>query len=545
MTRQRVLWILLGVGAGVLVPSTSAAASTWTVCPSGCAFTQLAPALAQARDGDTISVGAGTFMGGVTVAHSVRIVGAGAKSTVISGGGPVMTIGVNGATTEPTVSLSGLTLTGGVATSSPVCGPNCGAPNYVTATALGGGLFIPPGANGTGATVTVTDSVISGNRATPTTTVPSARATCPGEVPCAFASGGGGGIATWGVTTLSGTAVTGNVVSGSISDADGGGVLVMAGGLTLLRSAVDGNAAIAAPPVGRFAEGGGIFVGNGVSLTTRNSSVSGNRVVLTSAFAHPYPKQSGDSDQSQANGGGIHAGDDGQTTIRNSRLDGNTIDVTDVNGEPVGFDAGLCTCGENTLVVANSSISNNRVTVTVGSQADSGPSGPSAFEIDGPATVSNSRIVGNVTTVTSAAGAAQALGAIGGFQASPDTATISDSRISDNTVTATSGTGSVLVKGAGLTNDGVMLLLRDRISRNTGTATGPTGDAQGGGIFNGVVFGQPPVTLTLRQTQVRGNALRGSAGVKLAGGGLYTVGFTPVLDRSHVRHNTPDDCVGC
>ena len=51
------------------------------------------PALAAAHRGDTITIGPGTYAGGVTIDVSVKLV-AGSGATIISGGGPVLTIGV-------------------------------------------------------------------------------------------------------------------------------------------------------------------------------------------------------------------------------------------------------------------------------------------------------------------------------------------------------------------------------------------------------------------------------------------------------------------
>src|SRR4029079_17981849 len=96
---------------------------------------------------------------------SILRVGAGAGSTVIRGGGPVLTIGTFGAASEPTVSISGVKITGGRTTSSP---DEMGG----DARASGGGIFVPPAADfAAGATVTVRDSVISGNKAAPTKTL--------------------------------------------------------------------------------------------------------------------------------------------------------------------------------------------------------------------------------------------------------------------------------------------------------------------------------------------------------------------------------------
>jgi hypothetical protein len=192
-----VVTTLLSAGAG------AASAATLNVCPSGCPYTQIAPAVAAAKSGDTIRVGPGTYRGGITVDVSVRLAGAGAGSTIIRGGGHVLTIGAFGASSEPVVSISGVTITGGVARSSPESVPLVGQEGVWAA---GGGVEIPPQAIPAnslpvnGATVTISDSLIIGNRADPAAAVPSG-ITCPGGFPagqCPFAQAAGGGIDSWG-----------------------------------------------------------------------------------------------------------------------------------------------------------------------------------------------------------------------------------------------------------------------------------------------------------------------------------------------------------
>jgi hypothetical protein len=123
-----------------------------------------------AHDGDTIRIAQGRFAGGVTVDKSVRLVGAGAGRTVIKGGGPVLTLGST--TSSPTISIAGVTVTGGRTSTNPQapgCGPDvptCG-PGYAGATALGGGVEAFPGT-----TVTLLHSVVAGNRAAPSHSVP-------------------------------------------------------------------------------------------------------------------------------------------------------------------------------------------------------------------------------------------------------------------------------------------------------------------------------------------------------------------------------------
>jgi nitrous oxidase accessory protein NosD len=126
-----------------IIAPVTAAAATLDVCADGCAFSELGPALEAARNGDTVHVAAGTYLGGVTIDASIKVQGAGAGKTIVQGGGPVLTIGVFGAKTEPTVVLEGLTITGGVTHSSPVSNARVDHDNVI---ALGGGVEIPPSA---------------------------------------------------------------------------------------------------------------------------------------------------------------------------------------------------------------------------------------------------------------------------------------------------------------------------------------------------------------------------------------------------------------
>ena len=98
---------------------------------AGC-FATLQAAVAAAHDGDTIHVRRGTFAGGVTIDKSVALVGAGSHSTIIAGGGPVLTIFREPDPEKLTVSIRGVTITGGVNDSEPDL--------EVT---FGGGIWIP------------------------------------------------------------------------------------------------------------------------------------------------------------------------------------------------------------------------------------------------------------------------------------------------------------------------------------------------------------------------------------------------------------------
>src|SRR5438477_876855 len=170
--------LVVGLAAAATATGGSAqAASTLTVCPSGCAFKQVATAVAAANNGDTISIAPGTYGGGFTIDVSVKLAGAGAGKTIINGGGPVITIGRIFAASEPAVSIDGVTITGGVTRSSPESVPCTGREDVWAA---GGGVEVPPSTDfsggacndfGGGATVTISNSVITGNQVAPSDSV--------------------------------------------------------------------------------------------------------------------------------------------------------------------------------------------------------------------------------------------------------------------------------------------------------------------------------------------------------------------------------------
>jgi hypothetical protein len=513
----------------------STAASLCVGVKAGC-FATVQAAVDAAHDGDTITIAAGTFAGGVTITKSVTLNGAGAKQTVLSGGGPVLTIGSYLADSVPTVTLARLTVTGGVTTSSAQSEDWFGTANVI---ATGGGIEIPPSAGfGPGATVSITDSVVSGNRVTPTATLPIGPP-CP-TGPCTFAWALGGGIDTWGSVTLTNTRISNNLAAGVASDADGGGIHIWGPGSVALHScAVDDNEAIASVPNGRYAEGGGIFGQQGIQLTIDGGEVNGNVASLTSTL--PFEVPDGTLDMN-ANGGGVHTGDGSTLSIDGVTFRQNSVSVDDPNGEPYAFDAALHP-GDGPLVLRNSVLDGNSVLANVASTEDVGPSG-SAIDLVAAGTVENLRITGNTTVVTSHAGTAGANGAVYAGAAGSDPLVIEDSQLSGNTVHASANGGPVQILGGGITNDGLLVLRNDLVAGNTATADGATGFARGGGIWSGHLFNGGNVRLTLDDTAVLRNTLTGSSGIELSGGGLFT--DQPVtLSNAQVARNAPDQCVGC
>jgi hypothetical protein len=309
---------------------------------------------------------------------------------------------------------------------------------------------------------------------------------------------------------------------------------------------LSGNRAIAAAPNGRFAEGGAVFARldftGSDALKINNSTVTGNSASLTTNL----PKSAGGQlIQLGANSGGIHVGNGVPTTVDHTAIAGNAVRSTDLRGEAVGIDAAMIV-GDSPLTMRNSTICGNTLFSRVATTVDAGAGG-NALELDGGGTITNTRITGNSTTLVSPRGVAGNAGAglvMLNFNNDARLVTVRGGVISGNTAVATTSTGSATSQGAGIFNDGLLDLDGVQVSGNTGKATGPTGVAQGAGIWNGADISGPPVRLALNNTKVTGNSLTGSPGFTVQGAGLFTE-FPVTLRHSLIARNTPDQCFGC
>jgi hypothetical protein len=518
----------------LLVGADRASATTLNVCQSGCPYSQIAPALAAANDGDTIKIGPGTYAGGLTIDVSVKLVGAGADSTTIRGGGPVLTIGEFGAASEPTVSIDGVRITGGVTRSSPESVPFTGEEGVFAA---GGGVEIPPNADFSGgATVKIRNSVITDNRVAPTDTAPFGPP-CPGG-PCPFALAGGGGIDSWGTLTLVHTMISNNRVGSAsglstlASDADGGAITNWLGPLTIRRSVIHGNQASATGPNGRFAEAGAIYT-SGPRMTVSKSSVTDNSAALAASLPN--------SVELLAVGGGFQVTSDVSVAkIINTTVSGNSVNMTNSVGDAEAFSGGIHVGLDVDFKLRNSVVADNRVeSATRGGSLGDAEGDSGAGELLGK--ITKTRFTGNTVTVSSAGGDATAFaGAVIDF------GSIAHSVVSDNHVEVSSA-GTTFAGGGGLVVDEPGLTLRNTaVSRNTVDASGQSGHARGGGIFDArVPQGPPGGPLTLVNSSVTGNVLTGSAGLTIQGGGIYIRNHPLTLTHSIIANNSPDQCFGC
>jgi hypothetical protein len=534
----------------VCVWTAPADAATLTVCESGCAYRQIAPAIQAASPGDEILVGPGTYRGGFDIPTDLTLAGSGANRTTISGGGPVVTVGTAGASTEPTVQIRDVTITGGRTTSS----------YDETYFARGGGVLIPPGAvvnsdhdYAPGATVTIERSDIVGNEAAPSSSVDTG-VSC-GAVDCRFAEAAGGGIDSWGALTVRDSLVADNVSAGPVtSDADGAGIDAQQGSLTLDHATVTGNRAEAQGPDGRFAEGAGVLFATfadpnqgtcvapqpSCALTIKDSSITGNASTLHTGLPALVD---GTLLGLGANAGGVNVGDSIPTTITGTHIDDNSVTAVAPQGEPVAVDAGMLV-GDSPLTMSASTVDDNRTDGVGATFTDTGAVG-SALELDGPGSLHAVTVADNETTIT-ASQVAEASGALAvlNFDNDPAQVTVTDSAIVHNHIAAVSGHGTAQALGGGVFNNSLLNLSRTLVAANDTDADAPSGVAQGGGIWNGVDVSGPPVSLTLDHSQVTGNRATGSPGATASGGGLFTTSPVTLL-ASPIAFNQPDQCVGC
>jgi hypothetical protein len=208
---------------------------TCTPEPGGC---PLRDALDDAGPGDRVIVPANTYslaQNGPLNPVNDTIVGAGARTTIIDAGG----VGKVIEALQGNTSVSGVTLRNGGGQSQ--------------ANGNGGAVLVQPGFSPT--SLTLTNVTVSGS-----------------ETPIGFA---GGGVANIGATlTIENSTITGNRAA-TAQGAQGGGVLVAGGTTTIRNSTISGNTAVDVDTGTPQAGGGGVWVESG-TLVAQNVTIAGN-----------------------------------------------------------------------------------------------------------------------------------------------------------------------------------------------------------------------------------------------------------------------------
>lgn len=522
--------------------STAPAAASPTdpqACLSGHAtqcFPSLAQAVGRAVNGDVITLGAGSFDGGVTISKSIRLVGAGAEATVIRGGGPVITVAAT-TTFRPKVEIAGVTVTGGRNTGVDLTGKRTGFE------AFGGGILVPSSNRhgAPGASLTLRHVVIDRNVTAPSATSPSpSGARCP-DGDCPYAGAYGAGIASAGPLVLDDVMVSNNTAGGTASDANGGGIYSAKGPVTITGSRITGNSASpAADTIGRFAEGGGITIGQGSAPTTiDNTRIEDNLARLDTLWPAPT--------EMAAQSGGLFMEGNTQLTITGSQLVGNRVIAHAPHGEVLAYVSALhYQYGGQGLRMEDTTLARNTLEATMKTTENVAPLG-AVLEADGHAVLENVDIVDNTQTVRTTDGPAGLSGVVflcGCDNGDGGVTDLTNVTVARNTSSATSDKGPAWVWGGGVAAvDGTHLTMRDSTvadNQSSATTLDGTGQAEvrGGGIWAGPLWGSDP-TVDLTGTSVTRNSGTVSSGGVVLGGGLYSE--VPVQGTEGITANTPDD----
>jgi predicted outer membrane repeat protein len=281
----------------VLLAAPSASAATLVVDPSGATspYTTLGDAIADAADGDTISVLAGTYTESVTIAADLSVVGAGSGLTTVVGEFDVdgVTATISGLTITPivngvrvadaTVTLHDLTIAAADLTGSAVSASN----STVTMTAC---RFADLTTKYSGAAISLGDSVTTIDGST------FANNTAP------FGVGGhifvGGGELT----------ITDSTFTGGSARDRGGAIYAEDTTLTVEASAFEDHVLEGA----RLLTRGGAIYAQTTALTIDDSSFSRNRIELTG--------------RSEFTGGGAIFALGGSLAVTRTRFTENRID---------------------------------------------------------------------------------------------------------------------------------------------------------------------------------------------------------------------------
>ncbi len=299
----------------ILIPGSALGVAVLTVCSHGCPYTQIQPAVDAAAAGDAVAVGPGRYAGGIVIAKALTLSGAGAGSTVISGGGPVITV------SAAPVIIRALTVTGGHLQGD------------------GGGIL------NTGA-LTVADTIISHNTAD-------------------FYGGGLANEGGCGIDLTASLTLRDDLIAGNVSGLDGGGIYNICTANAVIRGTViRGNTAL---------DGGGIESDIGATMSLRfdairrNSSLNyGGGIGLLGGSATIADTTISGNTTGDSGAGGILAG--GNLSISDS-----TINHNDTSG-PGGGVYVLLSSGEpgTVVTISGTSVNGNKAATGGGVHAEGG-----------------------------------------------------------------------------------------------------------------------------------------------------------------------------
>lgn len=293
------------------------------MCPSGCDFTNVQDAVNAADDGDTISIGTGTYTGTVVVPYNLTFVGTGVGSTILDGNhvGNVITV-----YTGVSLTISGLTIQNGSGYGISSTGAVTLNGVIVSANNSGGIYSASPGS------LTLSGSTVSDNN---------------------VVGSGGAGIYTCGTTLLTNSAVVSNTLTGQNGGSVVGGGIYNCGALTVTNSTVISNSALGGGESfgGGYAFGGGIYSTGTLTVTT--SQVTQNMAIGGSSNYCCYADGRGE-------GGGLYTSGT-SATITDSSVSGNSVTAGSNSYQPMAAGGGVYNA--TTLTISGTTVSTNTVSV--------------------------------------------------------------------------------------------------------------------------------------------------------------------------------------
>jgi hypothetical protein len=342
------------------VSPTPTVAATRCVNPggTGSCYDSIQKAIDDSSAGDTINVSAGTYVEDITLKAGVKVIGAGAGSSIIEGtggqpGAPKAVVRAKDSGITSDTVLQGFTITGGNANVDIIVDQAIGGGIFVADGAspaikdnlitgnrarVGGGIFVRNGSIPLidGNTITANDSINGGglyiNEASPTVS--------NNQIADNRALGGLGGADGLGaginiIGNTSSPVVTGNTISGNVSACGGGGLNIQRSSvLTIMGNTIQNNRADGGSVCGIggavkfFDGGGGTFVGN----------------IVTDNFA-------------SKDGGALYVERNSSPVINRNKI---------INNEAGGHGGGVVTLSGSTPTIANNYIARNKASLKGG-----------------------------------------------------------------------------------------------------------------------------------------------------------------------------------
>lgn len=319
---------LLAVGvAAVGATPAGAATLTVTVGGGGGSYAKIQAAIDAAHDGDTINVGVGNFTGSIRLDKYVKIIGAGAGSTILrSSGGTAVLIQNVPFVPGLKAQLSKMTITDGV-------GPS----------GQGGGITITPNAD-----PEISDNVIEGNQAQTY----------------------GGGIS---VYNNSNPTIRGNTIRNNRASAGGAGIFVVQNSSAVIaQNTITDNHATGASITNGGSSGGAIYLENtgnpsvfsypvviGNTITGNSADFAGGGIMMRTGVA-AIVQSNQITGNTAAYGAGIHV----ETTGSNVLIDANTIshNVAAANNQfgGSGYGGGIAVYDHSQVTIRDNDLIGNR-----------------------------------------------------------------------------------------------------------------------------------------------------------------------------------------